>query len=251
MSESATVAGSRRSRALPSGWARRLLAAGVSLAALTYVAGYLAVALQTNHLRVVSDKVLAGEAFTDDFVSQVATATRQFGHDFRCGQASSEELATLTVFAAGAASTQAPPAGGVTLADARRYLRSAIQCSPSKPFLWFLLFWVESRTDLQSAMAFLDMSYRLGPNEGWLAPARTKAAMPVLEQAPPRIRDAVLSEYRRLVAEDFETSLGLFMMADQAARTQMSQALSTVPAPIRAEFTRRLDAVDIKLGPSD
>lgn len=227
------------------------MAASVSAAALAYVAAYLPTALQTKNLRVITDRVLDGGVFTDDFLRQVVAATRQAGPDLRCEQGSSEDFATLAVFAAGSTSAQAPPGERITLDEARRYVRSAIRCSPSKPFLWFLLFWVESRTDVAKAMPFLEMSYRLGRHEGWLAPARIKAAMPILGQAPRGLQEAVSSEYQRLVVEDIDTALGLLMMSDSVARMHMSEALSGVPAPIRAQFTQRLEEADIKVGPSN
>ena len=63
-----------------------------------------------------------------------------------------------------------------TLSTSETALRHSLSCSPTEPFLWFALFWTLLQ---QTNLKLLRMSYRLGPNEGWLSIRRSSLALAI------------------------------------------------------------------------
>lgn len=83
--------------------------------------------------------------------------------------------------------------------------RASLRCSPMDPFVWMALYW----TDIQlngarsDAVAPLEMSYRLGPNEGWIALRRSRYGLAAYAFVSPQTREAILDEERALLDAGF------------------------------------------------
>ena len=88
------------------------------------------------------------------------------------------------------------------LQNVDRALRTALSCSPSDPFLWFVLYWLESFSGVisEKSITYLALSYDLGPNEGWIALKRNRAAFAIFEKLPPNFADRVIAEFIGLIA---------------------------------------------------
>jgi hypothetical protein len=74
--------------------------------------------------------------------------------------------------------------------------------APADPFLWWMLFWARNATlgFERENLSLLQMSYRTGPNEGWVALRRNRSAMVVYSELPPDLFEAMQQEFVRLVA---------------------------------------------------
>jgi hypothetical protein len=79
-------------------------------------------------------------------------------------------------------------------------VRGALSCSPSDPFLWIALYWIELKNHGSNEPAYLQMSYRLGPNEGWIALKRNTVAFTNFGQLSTDLKEQALNEYIRLLA---------------------------------------------------
>jgi hypothetical protein len=84
-------------------------------------------------------------------------------------------------------------------------IRSSLSCAPADPFLWLVLFWVESsengsKTDY---LKYLRMSYRLGSNEGWIAVTRNRVAFANFQQLPPDLGEITINEFITLLESGF------------------------------------------------
>lgn len=79
--------------------------------------------------------------------------------------------------------------------------RKGLQCSPMDPFLWLALYWVEIQLNgaRGDAVGPLEMSYRLGPNEGWIALRRSRYGLAAYDYVSPATRAAILDEERALL----------------------------------------------------
>ena len=55
-------------------------------------------------------------------------------------------------------------------------IRSALSCEPADAFLWMVLAWADNLREgpKPEQLTFLRLSYRLGPNEGWIAVRRNR-----------------------------------------------------------------------------
>jgi hypothetical protein len=81
----------------------------------------------------------------------------------------------------------------------------ALSNAPYDPFLWLVLFSLDNtRSGFSPAhLRYLQMSYALGPNEGWIAIKRNRIAMAVFSALPPDLAEAAISEFVGLVRSHF------------------------------------------------
>lgn len=84
-------------------------------------------------------------------------------------------------------------------------IRRSLALTPADPFLWVVLFWLENARNgfSQSHLRFLQASYALGPNEGWVAVRRNRLALAIFPQLPPGLRPKVIREFAGLVQSGF------------------------------------------------
>jgi hypothetical protein len=89
--------------------------------------------------------------------------------------------------------------------DTAGMIRRSLANSPADPFLWTVLFWLENTRNgfKRGRLSYLDMSYILGPNEGWVAVKRNRFALAIYPSLPPALAADVVSEYSRLVGSGF------------------------------------------------
>jgi hypothetical protein len=82
---------------------------------------------------------------------------------------------------------------------------AALMNAPYDPFLWLVLFSLDNnRSGFSPAhLRYLQMSYALGPNEGWIAVKRNRIALAVFSALPPDLADAATSEFVGLVRSHF------------------------------------------------
>lgn len=80
-------------------------------------------------------------------------------------------------------------------------LRQALTNAPSDPYQWMVLFWLENtRNGIRPEnLRYLQMSYALGPNEGWIAFRRNRIALAVYPTLPADLRSKAVSEFVGLV----------------------------------------------------
>ncbi|MBI1203478.1 MAG: hypothetical protein GC182_13305 [Rhodopseudomonas sp.] len=111
-------------------------------------------------------------------------------------------------------------------------VRASLANAPADPFLWTVLFWLENTKDgfKRSRLAFLDMSYRLGPNEGWIAIKRNRFAMALYPTLPAVLASDVVGEFARLVDSNY--------------MNEAYEILSGPGWPVRKELMAGLAGVD-------
>lgn len=77
-------------------------------------------------------------------------------------------------------------------------IRQSLACSPADPFFWLALYALEPSAPLN----YLTASYRLGPNEGWIALKRNPVAFANFDELPDDLRRIVVQEFVRIVEMD-------------------------------------------------
>jgi len=80
-------------------------------------------------------------------------------------------------------------------------VRKSLQCSPMDSFLWLALYWEDIQINgiRQGSVAPLEMSYRFGPNEGWIAIGRSRYGLAAYDYVSSSTKDAILDEERALL----------------------------------------------------
>ncbi len=80
-------------------------------------------------------------------------------------------------------------------------IRSSLSCLPADPFLWLVLYWVESTQNgiKPEYLNYLRMSYQLGPNEGWIALKRNPVAFANFALLPADLATDAINEFLGLI----------------------------------------------------
>jgi hypothetical protein len=121
--------------------------------------------------------------------------------------------------------------------------RLALGQSPTEPLMWLVAFWLKrelgkfSETDL----ALLNMSYRTGPNEGWLAVRRNWLSLSVFGSLSPELAQQAIREFAGLVGSDFYTEAADILAGPGwAVREKLLERLVDIPEGNRRRFARVL-----------
>lgn len=111
-------------------------------------------------------------------------------------------------------------------------VRKSLGCAPADPHLWLVLFWLRNiRQGLSDAnFDLLRMSYRLGPNEGWIVVKRSAMALAMFDALPPDLSADVVAEFARLVKTELYTeAIDLLKGPGWAHRDTLLAGLAAVP----------------------
>jgi hypothetical protein len=125
----------------------------------------------------------------------------------------------------------------------RREIVDALENSPSDPFLWDVLFWVENNRNgfKPDNFKYLQMSYSLGPSEGWIAITRIRFTFALLAQLPEKLRNAAVAEFVGLVSSGlFDPAANVVVGPGWAMRDELYSRLRTVDPVSRRAFARIL-----------
>ena len=130
--------------------------------------------------------------------------------------------------------------------------RSSLSCAPADPFLWLVLYWVESTQNKfkHEYSKYLRMSYQLGPNEGWVAIKRNPVAFANYEGLPPDLATNAISEFLALINSKFyEQAVDIFSGPAWQLRNAIIPHLATLPHRNREAFARAVynRGLDVKI----
>jgi hypothetical protein len=119
----------------------------------------------------------------------------------------------------------------------------SLACSPADPFLWFVLYWVESnRNGFQADyLSYLRLSYQLGPNESWIALKRNRYALAVFRRLPPDLAKMAITEFAKLLDTGFYAdTVAIFTGPGWPERALLLPGLKDVAESHRQAFAKAL-----------
>ena len=120
-------------------------------------------------------------------------------------------------------------------------IRNSLACSPADPFLWLVLYALEPSAQL----GYLSASYRLGPNEGWIAVKRNPVAFDAFDELPEDLRGRVVQEFVRLLEIDlYDAAVKIFVGAAWDKRELILSKMDRLPLRTRQMFADGLAAGD-------
>jgi hypothetical protein len=125
-------------------------------------------------------------------------------------------------------------------------VRRSLACAPSDSFMWMTLAWLEgARAGFQpDQLLELQLSYRLGPNEGWVAARRNRMALAMFERLPPDMADAAVNEFARMVDSwIYWETIAIFTGPGWPIRDRLLVSLSEVGERQREAFAKELYAL--------
>jgi hypothetical protein len=125
----------------------------------------------------------------------------------------------------------------------RNSVRRSLACSPTDPFLWVVLYWVEciERGFQPNYLDYLRLSYRLGPNEGWIGLRRNGLTLAVFGQLPPDIAEMAIEEFAGLLDSGFfDQTIAIITGPGWGERDILLPRLKTVRLRNREVFAKML-----------
>jgi hypothetical protein len=139
------------------------------------------------------------------------------------------------------------------LASLEKILDRALAGSPNDSFLWLLRFWAGNLRNgfSPASFALLRMSYKTGPNEGWIAAKRNRYVAALIAFLPPDLRDDAKREFFGLVRSgDYAGAAETLAALSQADRRVFLAPLKELGASERSQFAkylydRNLDSVPV------
>jgi hypothetical protein len=182
--------------------ARIILALG-GAAAMAWAVAVVPVFRSEGAVNDVAAGVIAGEAYSPDVLAALEPLT---GPD-----SSLMVRSSLLRKAAVIRLRQAEDAGHSGDAErieqkfksAERIVNDALRNAPNDPFLWLVLFSLDSYRHGVEDFRFLQMSYQLGPHEGWIAAKRNGIALANYSVLPNDLAETAISEFVGLVRWGF------------------------------------------------
>ena len=213
----------------------RLFTVGLGLLAIGW-AGFVApAAWRQASAAPLGNKIVFGERFKAGVLEDYLASAPPDAGDRLCRPLTGRTLAVARLRLAEEALSDGD--GGLigqTEAAGEAALRRSLACTPTDSFLWFALFWMaNSREGFQpDHLKFLRLSYRTGPNEGWLAIRRNRLAIAIYPALPDDLKQAAAGEFVQLVKSDLITAA--------------ANILAGPGTPIRGLLLSRLHGLDEK-----
>jgi hypothetical protein len=115
--------------------------------------------------------------------------------------------------------------------------------APADPFLWLTLFWLSNTRNgfAPEHLRYLEMSYLLGPNEGWIALKRNRFTLSVASVVPGDLVEKSVSEFVSLVRSGFyEQASQALIGPGWSLRDTLLGRLRDVNEAARRDFARNL-----------
>jgi hypothetical protein len=161
---------------------------------------------QLSTIERIEKHVIAGDAFKSDVLISLKPTLALFGHSKLGRPFALRGTAVIDLRLLEQAFVDGDQANiDYLMRSASQAVRKSLANSPADPFLWLVLFWLEnSQSGFSSGhLQYLEMSYKLGPNEGWLAVKRNRFALAIFPSLQPDLAEYAIGEFARLVGSSF------------------------------------------------
>lgn len=144
-------------------------------------------------------------------------------------------------------SAQATDAPGLPAAE--RAVQDALAKSPTNSYMWLAEYWLKHRRDepVSDGLQLLDLSYRTGPNEGWIAQRRSPVALSAFASLPKELAQRSLSEFAGLVRSGLDADAANILAGPGwPVREQLLRGLAQLDESDRRRFAHALEAKDLE-----
>jgi hypothetical protein len=188
----------------------------------------------------LATRILAGEVFKDDTIVRLVRTVDANRDRSRCDVPALHTSAILQLksFENAIAAKVDDNISRITMHDA---IVASLSCAPADPFLWLVLASIGNNPRSRDAVAFLRLSYQLGPNEGWIAIKRNYVAFTMFDQLPADIADRTLTEFSHLVSSGiYGEAADIFLGPGWAQRESLLGKLTEIERFHRESFMNEL-----------
>jgi hypothetical protein len=180
----------------------RLFALGLGLFALAWGTATFSVFWTQLSIERTADAIVDRDAFKPHSLEPLLPVTDQIEGSSNCRPEALHNTAIIRLRLAEESIANAERnAIDVRLNALQDAIHRSLACSPSDPFLWMILTWVDQMRQgfRPEQLTYLRLSYQLGPYEGWIADRRSRLALSMFERLPPDLAEDVVREFAGMV----------------------------------------------------
>src|SRR5713101_5861070 len=191
---------------------------------------------QESIIKKIADRILVGDVYKYDILLKQASLVASTQDSEPCHPLTVRSCAVIRLRLAEISDNAVGPAPVRTnlAVDA---IRQSLACSPADPFFWLALYALEPSAPLN----YLTASYRLGPNEGWIALKRNPVAFANFDELPDDLRRIVVQEFVRIVEmETIDDAMKIFVGPAWDNRELILSQMDQVPLRQRQKFQEAL-----------
>ena len=153
---------------------------------------------QESTIKKIADRILVGDVYKYEILLKQASLVEPTQTPELCRPLTVRSAAVIRLRLAEISDNAALGPAPVRTNLAVDAIRQSLACSPADPFFWLALYALEPSAPLN----YLTASYRLGPNEGWIALKRNPVAFANFDELPEDQRRIVVQEFLRIVEMD-------------------------------------------------
>jgi hypothetical protein len=222
----------------------RLFPIALGLAAVTWGVFVLPVFSAQSSIIHVANRIIRGEQFGSATLDSQIPKVEELEASKYCNPTGLRSAAIIRLRLAEEANNSGEQQAAHTSIDLLvDSIHKSLSCSPNDSFLWLALYWAKT---LQGELTtdkfeYLRLSYRLGPNEGWIAVRRNRLAFTVYEELPPDLANDAIDEFARLLQSDlYDAAVEIFTGPAWPVRDQILPHLLNVSESRRRHFANIL-----------
>jgi hypothetical protein len=195
---------------------------------------------QQSSIERIAHHIILGEPFNAALLRRQIPAIEGVENATWCRQPALRSAAIIRL-----RMVEAAPPTSEDLRSLENTIRSSLSCLPADPFLWLVLFWVESAQNGVNPeyLNSLRMSYQLGPNEGWIIFKRNPVAFGNFARLPSDIATDAIDEFLALIkSELYEQAAEILSGPAWPVRDTILPRLAALPQENRKDFARFVSA---------
>ena len=187
----------------------------------------------------IASRVIAGEPFKSATLARQLPNIESIEKVAYCRPSALRSAAIIRLrMVEVAASTNDNKYSGEDLKSLDDVIRNSLACSPADPFLWLVLYWIETKQN-QFKPEYMRMSYDLGPNEGWVGLKRDPVAFADYEKLPSDLATEAINEFLALINnESYQSAVDILSGPAWRLRDTLLPRLESLPLLKRKRFAR-------------
>jgi hypothetical protein len=170
----------------------------VGLMGVAWGVSQFSVLRQQSTIQKIADRILLGERYKYEILLKQASLVAPTQRPQLCRPLTVRSAAVIRLRLAEISVSASLEPGPVRTNLAVDAVQNSLICSPADSFFWLALYALEPSAPLN----YLTISYRLGPNEGWIALKRNPVAFANFDELPENLRRMVVQEFLRIVEMD-------------------------------------------------
>jgi hypothetical protein len=193
---------------------------------------------EESTIKKIADRILVGQVYKYEILLKQSSLVEPTQRPELCRPLTVRSAAVIRLRLAEISDNAALGPEPVRTNLAVDAIRQSLACSPADPFFWLALYALEPSAPLN----YLTVSYRLGPNEGWIALKRNPVAFANFDELPDDLRRIVVQEFVRIVemGNTIDDAVKIFVGPAWDHRELILSQMDQLPLPQRQEFQAAL-----------